>query len=332
MKRFALISLLLLSLGLVFAQMSCYDVQYTETAGDGTYPSPYAGQTITVTGIVTNNTYGTTSTYPTSTKFYISDPGGGPWSGLYIYVFGTGVQVGDQVICTGPLTEYYGMTEMVFQTGVTNVQIVSSGNQVPAPALISTAALASPANGALGEQWESCLVKVENVTATTTPDSHDEFYVNDGSGAGQIDNACFLYGHHFTGFTVGQHWDRIVGIVDYNFNLYGLNPRDNNDIYTTSNQDYVVLPEAKLMGSYPNPFAGETTIAFNLKSAQNVNISVFNLKGQKVRTLVNEVKAAQLHNVTFDGKDDNGVQLKPGVYFYKMAAGNNVESHKLVIR
>lgn len=333
MKRFALLGLMLLSLGLVFAQLSCYDVQYTETAGtDGTYPSPYAGQTITVTGIVTNNTYGTTSSYPTSTKFYISDPGGGPWSGLYIYVFGTGVQVGDQVTCTGPLTEYYGMTEMVFQSGVTNVQIVSSGNQVPAPALITTAALANPANPALGEMWESCLAKVEDVNVTAAPNSYGEFYVNDGSGAGQIDDACYLYGHNWSGISVGNHFARIVGIVDYAFNLYGLNPRADTDLYTTSNQDYVVLPDAKLLGNYPNPFAGETTIAFNLKSAQPVNISVYNLKGQKVRTLVDGVKAAQLHNVTFDGKDDNGARLSSGVYFYKMTSGSSVQSHKLVIR
>ncbi|GEM_PF-1164021 len=334
MKRIALISLMILSLGLAFAQLSCYDIQYTETAGpEGTYPSPYNGQTVTVTGIVTNNTYGTSSSFPTSTRFYISDPGGGPWSGLYIYVFGTGVQVGDLVTCTGPITEYYGMTEMIFQQGVTTVQILSSGNQVPAPALIQTSYLPDPANPAAAEMWESVLCKVENVTATTTPNNYGEFYVTDGSGPGQIDDACYLYGHNWSGITVGRHWDRIVGIVDYAFNIYGLNPRGDTDLITTYNEDnVVVLPDAQLIGNFPNPFSGSTDIAYNLKSTQPVQISVYNLKGQKVRTLVNAKMGAQLHNVTFDGRDDNGKLLPTGVYMYKMTAGSEVQSRKLVIR
>jgi hypothetical protein len=332
MKNLVLIGLMLFSLSLVFA-LSCYDVQYTETAGtDGTYPSPYNGQTVTVEGIVTNNTYGTTSTYPTSTKIFISDPAGGPWSGLYIYIFGTGAVVGDFVSCTGAISEYYGTTEMVYGSGAT-VEIVSSGNALPEPALIQTSALVNPANHEAGEMWEGVLCKIENVTATTVPDTHDEFYVTDGSGAGQVDNACYLYGHHFTGITVGQHWDRIVGVVDYAFDLYGLNPRDDGDIYTSGNEDnVVVLPDAKLIGNFPNPFVGHTVIAYNLKSTQAVSINVYNLKGQKVRTLVDGIKNAQLQNVTFDGKDDNGAQLSSGIYLYKMTAGNTVETRKLVIR
>jgi hypothetical protein len=333
MKRIALVTLMILSLGLVFA-LSCYDIQYTENPGtDGLYPSPYNGQTVTVTGIVTNNTYGTSSTHPTDTKFYISDATGGPWSGLYVFVFGTGVQVGDLVNVTGPISEYYGMTELVFQTGVTNWQIVSSGNQLPTPALIQTSALANPAVPANIEMWESCLCKVEDVTATSTPSTYQEFYVTDGSGPGQIDDSCYLYGHSWSGISVGTHWDRIVGIVDYSYDLYGLNPRNDDDLYTNANEDNVfVLPDAYLVGNFPNPFAGETVIAYNLKSVQPVHLDVYNLKGQKVRTLVNEVKAAQLHNVTFDGRDDMGRQLPSGVYLYKMTAGNSTQTRKLVIR
>jgi hypothetical protein len=332
MKHLALIGLMLFSLSLVFA-LSCYDVQYTDIPGaDGTYPSPYNGQTVTVEGIVTNNTYGTTSTYPTSTKFYISDPAGGPWSGLYIYVFGTGVQVGDFVTCTGAISEYYGFTEMIYGSGAT-VVINSSGNALPEPALIQTSVLSDPAVPANAEMWEGALCKFENVTVTAAPNNYQEFYVTDGSGPGQVDNACFLYGHSWSGVNVGSQWDRIVGIVDYSYNIYGLNPRTNDDLYTSSNEDnVVVLPDAKLIGNFPNPFAGQTAIAYNLKSVQPVQISVYNLKGQKVRTLVNEVRNAQLHNVTFDGRDDNGSLLPTGVYLYKMTAGNTVESRKLVIR
>ncbi len=332
MKRFALISLLVLSLGLAFA-LTCYDVQFTETPGaDGTFPSPYAGQTVTVTGIVSAATYGTSSAYP-QPKFFITDPNGGPWSGLYIYRFGTGVAIGDLVNVTGGLIEYYGMTEIGNNNPTPTIQIVSSGNQVPAPSLIPTSALANPGVPANGEMWESVYCKIQNVTATTVPDNHMEFYVTDGSGAGQVDDGNYSWDHVFSGITVGSHWAEIRGIVDYSFNLYGINPRGDADmLVTNATQDYVVLPDAKLIGNYPNPFNGTTEIAFNLKSVQPVQVQIFNLKGQKVRTLVNGKMNAQLHNVTFDGRDDRGNLLSSGIYMYKLTAGNAVQTRKLVIK
>jgi hypothetical protein len=332
MKRFALISLLILSLGLVYA-LSCYDVQFTETPGtDGLYASPYTGQTVTLSNVIVSAVgYGTSSSFP-QPKFFVTDPAGGPWSGLYVYRFGTGVQVGDMVNITGGIIEYFGMTEVAGTNPTPTIQIVSSGNPVPEPALIQTNVMSNPANPAIAEMWESCLVKVEGVTVTATPNSYNEFYVTDGSGAGQIDNSNYIYSHAWTGITVGQQWARIVGILDYSYDIYGLCPRGDTDMYTTANEDYIVLPQAQLIGNYPNPFVGQTEIAFNLKSVQPVQIDVFNLKGQKVRTLVNGKMSAQLHNVTFDGKDDRGNLLPSGVYMYKMTAGSNVQSRKLVIR
>lgn len=332
MKRFALISLMIVSLGLVFA-LSCYDVQYTTVpGGDGTYPSPYTGQTVTITGIVSCDTYGTSASYP-SPKFYITDPAGGPWSGMYVYRYGTGVQIGDLVNVTGGIIEYYGMTEVSNSNPTPTIQIVSSGNALPDPPLVTTNTFANPAVPANAEMWESCLVKYQNVTVTAAPNQYQEFYVTDGSGPGQVDNAAYIYSHTWSGITVGQYWGRITGIVDYYAGVYGLNPRGDTDMSQTANEDnVVVLPDAQLIGNFPNPFAGETEIAFNLKSVQPVQINVYNLKGQKVRTLVNSKMAAQLHNVTFDGKDDLGNLLPTGVYLYKMTAGNQVQSRKLVIR
>ncbi len=82
-----MIVLMLVTAAAAFA-LTCYDIQYTTVPGTGnTYPSPYEGQTVSVTGIVTNNTYGTTST-SSNTRFFISDLQGGPWSGLYVYRYG----------------------------------------------------------------------------------------------------------------------------------------------------------------------------------------------------------------------------------------------------
>lgn len=333
MKRFSIITAMLICVSMVFA-ITCRDVQYTTSAGaDGLYPSPLMGQTVTVTGIVTANTFGTTSTGP-DPKFYISDPEGGPWSGLYIFKFGSGVQIGDMVSVTGAVMEYYGLTEI---GGNPTVTVLSSGNALPAPALIATnlcpvTVPVPPATVALIEPYEGVLCMYENVTVTAAPDTHQEFYVTDGSGPGQVDDNGYQYPHSWAGVTVGTTWDRLVGIIDYNFNLYGLNPRNDTDMYTVSAQDYVVLPDVKLIGNYPNPFNQNTAISFNLKSAQNVNLSVYNLRGQLVRTLTDGRMSAELHSVDFDGKDNQGNLLAAGVYMYKLTADKSTQTKKLIIR
>jgi len=73
----------------------------------------------------------------------------------------------------------------------------------------------------------------------------------------------------------------------------------------------------ELNGNYPNPFNPETSIKFALKEAGNVRIDVFNIKGQHVKTLINEHLEAAHHSVVWDGKDTNGVNVSSGVYFYK---------------
>jgi predicted extracellular nuclease len=338
MKHFALISLMILSFGLAFA-LTCYEVQYAEPGANNSYPSPLAGQTVTVSGIVTEDTFNTSNTNQDA-KFFISDPSGGPWSGLYIFKWGTGVAIGDLVNVTGPVVEYFTITEI--SGASTTVSIISHGNQLPEPALIPTVACAYPSDPAISEQWENCYVKFENITVTDAPGTNRFFKVDDGSGVGEISNyGLYPWSPSWNGpaITVGETFGRVTGIVESYYSStssiysYALCPRNNDDLQTTAVQDnYVVAPDAELLGNYPNPFAGSSVIAFNLKSTQPVQIQVFNLKGQKVRTLVDSRMGAQLHNVTFDGRADNGSILPSGLYMYKMTAGNTVQTRKLVIR
>ena len=110
---------LTVAVGIMAVPFSCYDIQYTENAsGD----SPYEGQTVDVTGVVTAVIPGT--------GFYMADPGGGPWSGLYVYGRNSAAQVsvGDEIIATGDIIEYSGLTELSLPT---NIQIISNNNPVP---------------------------------------------------------------------------------------------------------------------------------------------------------------------------------------------------------
>ncbi len=101
---------------------------------------------------------------------------------------------------------------------------------------------------------------------------------------------------------------------------------------TVSNEDVtvpVVLTE--LQGNYPNPFNPETTIRYSVKEATPVTIEIYNVKGQLVRTLVNETRAAGNHSVVWNGVDENGRSISSGVYFYKMKAGAYSSTKKMIL-
>jgi hypothetical protein len=83
-----------------------------------------------------------------------------------------------------------------------------------------------------------------------------------------------------------------------------------------SNSD--LLPETfDLQQNYPNPFNPETTIAFKISSTTPVSIKVFDLLGNEVAVLIDEVKQPGIYRISFDGGN-----LASGVYFYKMIAGD----------
>jgi hypothetical protein len=87
-----------------------------------------------------------------------------------------------------------------------------------------------------------------------------------------------------------------------------------------------------LLGNYPNPFNPETIITFSVVSSEQVtDVSVYNCKGQKVKTLVNEPVAAGLHNVEWNGRDDAGNSVSSGVYFCRMKSGVYRESKKMIL-
>ena len=84
--------------------------------------------------------------------------------------------------------------------------------------------------------------------------------------------------------------------------------------------------EFKLNQNYPNPFNPSTTIKYQVPENAKVNITVYNMTGQKITTLTNEFQTAGYHNVVWDGSNDFGQQVSSGVYFLRMQAGNFVKT------
>jgi len=99
----------------------------------------------------------------------------------------------------------------------------------------------------------------------------------------------------------------------------------------SSGENTGVNAVTKLTGNYPNPFNPNTSISFNLKSSEDVNIDVYNVLGQKIDTIANGYYEAGNHNVDWDGEDGEGRPVASGVYFYKMKAGRYTSTKKMIL-
>ncbi|UCD17481.1 MAG: S8 family peptidase [Candidatus Zixiibacteriota bacterium] len=86
-----------------------------------------------------------------------------------------------------------------------------------------------------------------------------------------------------------------------------------------------------LAQNYPNPFNPSTIITYSLPSRSPVILSIYNLLGQKIRTLVDEIKSAGTHRVFWDGAGTDGQAVATGIYFYRIQAGEYVESRKMLL-
>ncbi|MFQ5640788.1 MAG: T9SS type A sorting domain-containing protein [bacterium] len=87
----------------------------------------------------------------------------------------------------------------------------------------------------------------------------------------------------------------------------------------------------QLLQNYPNPFNPETKIRYQLAAAGEVELSIYNLLGQKVRTLVNLKQAAGAHRILWNGKNSSSDQVSSGFYFYKLKAGDVIRVKKMLL-
>jgi len=87
----------------------------------------------------------------------------------------------------------------------------------------------------------------------------------------------------------------------------------------------------ELMQNYPNPFNSSTTIKYELPVGAKVRLTIFNMLGQEVKTLVNEYQEAGFHKVMWDGRNNAGIPVSSGVYIYAVKAGNFFKTKKMVL-
>ncbi len=115
--------------------------------------------------------------------------------------------------------------------------------------------------------------------------------------------------------------DRLSGKLNliYNESLLGCNDQLISHYKTT------------LLSNYPNPFNPETKIGFSMAKTGNAELTIYNIKGQKVKTLVNDHVEAGEHSIIWNGKDQNGADVSSGVYFYRLKTADGVQNRKMLL-
>lgn len=105
-------------------------------------------------------------------------------------------------------------------------------------------------------------------------------------------------------------------------------------ITSTSVDDNVsngTIKDFQLMQNYPNPFNPETIISYSLPVNDFVSLSIYDLLGRKVKTLVSDYQSAGQYSVTWNGKDDSGISLASSVYLYTLKTSSFVESKRMML-
>ena len=105
-----------------------------------------------------------------------------------------------------------------------------------------------------------------------------------------------------------------------------------NEEWVNYINDEIIFPSYNTLNqNYPNPFNPETTISYQLPKNSEVELSIYNIKGQKVKTLVHEVLPAGEHAIIWDGRNSNGNRVSSGIYFYKLEAGDYQKVKKMIL-
>lgn len=87
----------------------------------------------------------------------------------------------------------------------------------------------------------------------------------------------------------------------------------------------------ELHQNFPNPFNPTTTISYAVEGVEAVSLKIYNTLGQEIRTLVNERSQSGTHSVTWDGRDNTGRNVSSGIYVYRLIAGQQSTSRKMLL-
>lgn len=178
---------------------------------------------------------------------------------------------------------------------------------------------------------------------TFVVDSKNDIFA--GSRSGTLNNVPF-FGRAFVSRDNGDNWMEISsGLDSVDITSLAVNSKDvlfaglgegfvirSVESTTSVEEISMTIPSSfRLEQNYPNPFNPTTTIIYSLSVGAKVKLTIYNLNGQKVITLVNKEHQPGAYLVQWNGKDESGTKVGSGVYTYRLEAKERTETRKLVL-
>jgi hypothetical protein len=315
-----------------------YELQITDAANN--WESSHKGEIVQCVGGIVTHRF--------KQRIVLQDPSlGSEWAAIEVRgypVYPTGIEVGDQVDFDSVyVDEYVGVTLLQYYNASSHV-VHSSGNPIPDATPVGLWDIRYPPHPEDCEKYASVLISVEEEMTVGAMDlgKADDNYELLGTAA---DTAWASdYGH--TGLdtatyyvTHGECYREMVGILqryrNAEWDYYQLLPRGPDDYVSCLGDvtiETVSLPEGiRLEPGYPNPFNPSTVIPFSLSRPAHVTLSVFDVGGRRVTTLLDRICGPGRHEAAWNGTNDRGIALPSGVYLVRLAAGKQVLTSKLCL-
>ena len=312
---------------------SIYDMQYAHP-DSVSGAAAYDGKFLNIRGVVTA---GTTHVGSPS-KFIVQEVDENPetnsyaFGGVLVYE-GTAAYSyyqGDLVEIGGICDEYNNLTEMI-PHNANAVNLLDFSQDLPEASRVSTRDLADDSladvdgNGRMGEAWESVWVETFPATVVDTL-GYGEYIISD-TGA-RADSLVVNPITELTYLPIINDVLVITSYMEYSYGDFQIVPTSDESIviYDPSSVDDtpVMMSAGGFRSIAPNPFNPSTTIKFAVNRDNLVQLNVYNIRGEKVRTLVQDNLPMNEYTFVWDGKADNGQTVSSGHYFARLRIGAEV--------
>jgi len=210
-----------------------------------------------------------------------------------------------------------GYDELNFVLAAINIPVVNSGNSLTKNLTLyktnSTISGVVTLSGIPASNLEMFALVSDTGFVRTWTDFNGNYTFNVSNKLFNYDISAMQLPPNYYNYSITAHPGQTN--VNFNFNL--------TDV---KNESSGFPGEYSLLLNYPNPFNPSTRITYNLKEASEVQLKIFNVLGNEVATIVNELRSAGMHEVTW-----NAENLSSGVYFYQLRAGSFIETRKMVL-
>jgi hypothetical protein len=254
---------------------------------------------------------------------------------LFDEVQNSEIAMGDKLRIQGRISEK-DFLKIITNDDIISHQRISRLNTLPTPAVVTLVELALN-----GEKYESCLIKVENITMDADSDiAFRELKIYEITDTTDKTNTVVV--------SIGKNTDtHIVGMPIYNkvatfegilsqatsknicgYQLLPVLPSDLR-FSATGISTPIAGNQLSLSNNYPNPFNSSTTIQYTIEHGDVVSLKVFTMLGKEVATLVAGYQNAGTHAATFTA--DETTSIGSEVYFYRLEVGTSVSAKQMML-